>query len=75
MRKYLAYCITRVHIVFKEYLHYLSNSTVLKETRHIMAAIMQHITYNEYLPPVLGEEGLLKHHVNLNSQETIINDK
>jgi peroxidase len=33
----------------------------VQETRHIMAAISQQITYNEFLPMVLGKEVMHQH--------------
>ncbi len=38
-----------------------SDETIFQETRHIMAALMQHITYNEFLPMVLGKEVMHRH--------------
>ena len=33
-----------------------NDETVFQETRHLLAAVMQHITFNEFLPMVLGKE-------------------
>ena len=33
----------------------------LQETRHIIAALVQHITFNEFLPMVLGKEVMQSH--------------
>jgi len=38
-----------------------NDETIFHETRHIMAALMQHITYNEFLPMVLGKEVMHRH--------------
>lgn len=38
-----------------------NDETIFQETRHIIAAIMQHITYNEFLPMVLGKEVMHRH--------------
>lgn len=38
-----------------------SDETLFQEARHINIAIIQHITFNEYLPMVLGKENLHEH--------------
>jgi hypothetical protein len=34
---------------------------MVQEAKHVMAALNQHITYNEFLPMVLGREVMLEH--------------
>lgn len=38
-----------------------NDETIFQEVRHIMAAMMQHITYNEFLPMVLGKDVMHRH--------------
>jgi len=38
-----------------------NDETIFQETKHIVAAIMQHITFHEFLPLVLGKSGLHEH--------------
>jgi len=45
-----------------------SDETIFQEAKHIVAAMEQHITFNEFLPLVLGKEGIYEHQLNLYTQ-------
>ena len=38
-----------------------NDETLFQESKHIMGALVQHITYNEFLPMVLGKEIMDRH--------------
>ncbi|XP_071750194.1 LOW QUALITY PROTEIN: salivary peroxidase/catechol oxidase-like [Lepeophtheirus salmonis] len=56
-----------------------NDETIFQETRHIIAALISHINYNEFLPMVLGKEVMQQHDLILlkngysNSYDTFTN--
>ncbi|GFO37824.1 peroxidase-like protein [Plakobranchus ocellatus] len=57
--------LSALHVVFHRYHNYVADllstnnlfwddETVFQETRRIVGAVLQHIVYSEYLPPLLG---------------------
>ncbi|XP_075210101.1 salivary peroxidase/catechol oxidase-like [Lycorma delicatula] len=59
----------RVHNLYAERLAAINphwdDETIYQETRHIMAAVVQHITYAEFLPRLLGPTAMERYGLNL----------
>ena len=48
---------------------------VFQEARHIVVALLQHVTYNEFLPMVLGKEVMHKYGVILQKEVISVADQ
>ena len=61
----------RLHNMYAEELHALnpdwSGERLYQTCRHIIAAILQHITFNEFLPILLGSDTIHKYGLQLST--------